>query len=728
MKKVIMFLLVHSCVLCVLKAQETSNMPLKIKTIPAEGILLEKGWSYHSGDNMEWAKPDFDDRHWQAIDPTQDIYDLPQLWQTDIGWFRLHLSVDSLVRQQSLVLLVNQTIASEIYINGHLIRQLGIISLKQEEVQAMTLPAGELIALPLKSGADQVLAVRFALQTNIPYIQFGNRPNPCLQIIVNELGAASSYVSSNDITSYEYFRAGTFFILAILHLGFFWFYPAQKANLYFFLYAFLYALSSSALNMAYKVYSIDIKMYLFAFAFGFGAIINSIFYLKALYQLFNLKKGFFFWVLSIGLILLFPLSFWPFYKEAGVLFQVFFVLFSLESIRITILAIRGKKRGARILAGGAISFFVFVSLFEAMAFGYLPPGPNWIIGHWCFSLAVLSFPISISLFLALEFAFTSHSLETKLIEVQKLSEKTLAQEKEKQQILAVQNETLDQQVSERTAEVVAQKEELQSTLEHLKATQAQLIQKEKMASLGELTAGIAHEIQNPLNFVNNFSEVSQELCSEIEEETKAGNTQEVLSITADLKQNLEKIHHHGKRADSIVKGMLEHSRASSGEKQLTDINTLVEEYLRLSYHGLRVRDKDFNADFTFTPDTSLPHLEVAPQEIGRVLLNLFNNAFYATEQKKAQLNGQYQPQVIVSTKATRDKVEVRVRDNGTGIPEGVQQKIFQPFFTTKPTGEGTGLGLSLSYDIIAKGHRGELRVESLQGEFTEFIIWLPTGK
>jgi signal transduction histidine kinase len=272
-----------------------------------------------------------------------------------------------------------------------------------------------------------------------------------------------------------------------------------------------------------------------------------------------------------------------------------------------------------------------------------------------------------------------------------------------------------------------QKEELQSTLEHLKATQSQLIQSEKMASLGELTAGIAHEIQNPLNFVNNFSEVSQELVDELQQELEAGDTTEAKALTEDIKQNLSKIHHHGKRADSIVKNMLQHSRSSAGERQLTDINALADEYLRLAYHGLRAKDKEFNADFKLEADPTVGKVEVVPQEIGRVLLNLFNNAFYAVSQKKAQLNGQYQPQVRVTTKALAEKVEIRVKDNGTGIPESIKSKIFQPFFTTKPTGEGTGLGLSLSYDIITKGHGGQFEVQSKEGQYTEFTIKLPAN-
>jgi signal transduction histidine kinase len=245
-----------------------------------------------------------------------------------------------------------------------------------------------------------------------------------------------------------------------------------------------------------------------------------------------------------------------------------------------------------------------------------------------------------------------------------------------------------------------------------------------MASLGELTAGIAHEIQNPLNFVNNFSDVNKELLTELKDEADKGNIDEVKAIANDVIENEQKINHHGKRADAIVKGMLQHSRASTGKKELTDINALADEYLRLSYHGLRAKDKDFNADFKTDFDESIGQIAVVPQDIGRVLLNLYNNAFYAVNEKKKQLNGTFDPIVEVSTKKVDNKVEISVKDNGTGIPQKVVDKIFQPFFTTKPTGQGTGLGLSLSYDII-KAHGGELKVDSKEGEGAEFVISLP---
>jgi len=278
-----------------------------------------------------------------------------------------------------------------------------------------------------------------------------------------------------------------------------------------------------------------------------------------------------------------------------------------------------------------------------------------------------------------------------------------------------------------------EKKKAEDALTELQVTQKQLIQAEKMASLGELTAGIAHEIQNPLNFVNNFSDVSNELLEEMKVELEKGNAEEAKAIAIDVKENLEKILHHGKRADAIVKGMLQHSRNSSGQKELTDINVLAEEYLRLAYHGLRAKDKFFNAKFETVLDPSINKINIVPQEIGRVILNLINNSFYAVSEKKKNTGNGYEPTVTVSTKAIRPPpgggglgvVEIRVKDNGNGIPQKVLDKIFQPFFTTKPTGQGTGLGLSLSYDIITKGHDGEIKVETKEGEGSEFTITLP---
>ncbi len=293
-------------------------------------------------------------------------------------------------------------------------------------------------------------------------------------------------------------------------------------------------------------------------------------------------------------------------------------------------------------------------------------------------------------------------------------------EKVKRTTSVLLEETIDELEKKRT-DVERANAALKKSLEELKSAQAQLIQSEKMASLGELTAGIAHEIQNPLNFVNNFSEVSKELMSELKAERSKvkGEGDEELEgeLLDDIEQNLDKIHHHGIRASEIVKSMLQHSRTGTGEKELTDINALCDEYVRLAYHGMRAKDKSFNAKYKLELDPDLPKINVVPQDIGRVLLNLINNAFQAVAEVE-------NPKVTLITQQLNNSITIRVADNGPGIPENIRDKIFQPFFTTKPTGQGTGLGLSLSYDIV-KAHGGELKVETKLGEGSTFNIQLP---
>jgi signal transduction histidine kinase len=306
----------------------------------------------------------------------------------------------------------------------------------------------------------------------------------------------------------------------------------------------------------------------------------------------------------------------------------------------------------------------------------------------------------------------------------------------------IMTDSLHRYSSEMEALVADRTGQLQHSLSTLQATQAQLIQKEKMASLGELTAGIAHEIQNPLNFVNNFAEVSAELADELAQTVSAGDIPSATALSADLRENMGYIVENGQRASSIVRSMLEHSRSSTGERRPTDLNELADEYLRLTYHGLRTfsnlaQDADFQVQLCTQFEEGLEPVMVAPQDIGRVLLNLYHNAFYAVQQRQRQMQktvlagageeaeAPYQPTVWVSTRQVNGSVELSVRDNGVGIPEAIRDKIFQPFFTTKPTGEGTGLGLSLSYDIITKGHGGEMTVDTKPGCFTELIVKIP---
>jgi signal transduction histidine kinase len=286
----------------------------------------------------------------------------------------------------------------------------------------------------------------------------------------------------------------------------------------------------------------------------------------------------------------------------------------------------------------------------------------------------------------------------------------------------IANKALESQKTE----IDQQRAKAENALDDLRSTQALLIQSEKMASLGEMTAGIAHEIQNPLNFVNNFAQVNEELIDEAGDAIKAGKDDEAIQLLNNLRENQIKINHHGQRAESIVKGMLQHSRISIGQKEPTDFNMLVDEYVRLSYHGLRAKDKEFNATIKTDFDATIDKINITPQDIGRVFLNLYNNAFYAVTEKKKQNPESYEPTVTVTTKKVGSSVEVKIKDNGNGIPEKVLAKIFQPFFTTKPSGQGTGLGLSMSYDIV-KAHGGEIKVETKEGEYTRFTVILPNS-
>jgi len=400
-----------------------------------------------------------------------------------------------------------------------------------------------------------------------------------------------------------------------------------------------------------------------------------------------------------------------------------FLLIPLLILITLLLFIRKKDRSIRYLIIGAfplLTLYLITSPLEALGielkFAGLLMENFRLIEVICISWLVLSF----SLILLMRFDRLRKENSQQALDNEKLARE---KETERTELIEKQKNELEIQVEERTAD-------LKNSIEELKSTQHQLIQSEKMASLGELTAGIAHEIQNPLNFVNNFSEVSVELIKEMVDEVEKGNTVEVKDIAADLVQNLEKINHHGKRADAIVKGMLQHSRSSNGQKEPTDINALADEYLRLAYHGLRAKDKTFNATLKTDYDDRIDKINVIPQDIGRVILNLITNAFYVVNEKalsaaSAPTEVKYEPTVSVSTKKEGNNVIISVKDNGNGIPQKLLDKIFQPFFTTKPTGQGTGLGLSLSYDIL-KAHGGELRVETKEREGSTFIIQIPT--
>ena len=690
-----------------------------LNNLPPGGVLLDKGWKFQVGDNPDYAKPDYDDRTWQSINPTLDIHDsLPQIPKSGIVWFRLSISVDSTVLQNQLALVFQQSGGSEIFLNGVLLYRFGIVRKNPKEVRAYD-PLSRPVLFPVFNNGRQVLAVRYALEPGVLYTTMFETTNPALWIKIKNLNTAIDYHKweLSIFLTFSVFIIGVFALAIILHLAFYAFYPQQKANLSFTFFALFFLIQNIVRIWGFvDGNEVSSKFYVANLCFAL-ILVSDLFLLTAIHQLSDQKKdkaylGFVILVI-MSVLFIIPQYGWG-WIIGGALVDI---LIKLNIMRIAFGSVKRNKRGAWIIAWGAICclvFFVFF-LFDGI-FSRDPLG----LGAFrlvLYIISVLSIPVATSIYLGLDFAIINRVLKKKLVEVEELSQKAIFQEKEKQEILSSQKETLENQVQQRTAS-------LNQSLVDLKSTQTQLIQSEKMASLGELTAGIAHEIQNPLNFVNNFSEVNKELLYEMENELKADNKAEAISIAKDIRENEEKINHHGKRADAIVKGMLQHSRSSTGQKEPTDINALADEYLRLSYHGLRAKDNSFNTKIETNFDDSIGKINIIPQDIGRVLLNLYNNAFYAVSEKKKQLNSEYEPTVSISTKKMHDKVEIKIKDNGKGIQEQVVNKIFQPFFTTKPSGQGTGLGLSLSYDTI-KAHGGELRVQTKEGEYAEFSIQLP---
>ena len=702
-------------------SQDTVAKVLRVDSLPKEGVLLDKDWKFFTGDNPAYANSEYNDGAWETINPALDIYDLPQIPKSGIVWFRLHLSIDSSLNNQ-LVLIIQQSGASEIYLDGELIHHFGTLSADAEKVKAYD-PLWKPVSLPMSKSTQHVLAVRFALQPHIRYTTIFATTNHALWIQIKDVESAVSFYHqhASRFTWLHIIIVGVCFLFCVLHFAFYLFYPSQKANFYLALFALFYVTAIVLQHIFYlEAHEIKYKFFLANFSFVIF-MVGNIFLLTAIHYLLKQKKDIFYWSLVFYVIISFFLNagpYWWGWLAGGILAQN---LIQFNILRISLLALRKRKRGALIIVAGAIlyciNFVIFLTQGKLVNVDYFLAIST--VSIVLFNMAHLSIPIATSIYLGLDFAFVNDSLQQKFKEVNELSEKNLAQEREKQQFLASQNEILERQVAERTSE-------LSQSLKELKETQNLMIQQEKMASLGELTAGIAHEIQNPLNFVNNFSEVNNELIEEADQEIDRGNISEVKSILNDIKENGQKINHHGKRADAIVKGMLQHSRASAGHKEPADINPLADEYLRLSYHGMRAKDKTFNATLKTDFDKTIGKINIIPQDIGRVLLNLYNNAFYALAEKAKKQTSGYEPFISVSTKKINGKVEITVKDNGNGIPQKVVDKIFQPFFTTKPTGQGTGLGLSLSYDII-KAHVGEIKVETREGEGSEFIIQLPTG-
>jgi signal transduction histidine kinase len=717
----------------VLIAQEPEPDSVRIQSVdsPKESIFVASdslfnkdgiinlahrdGWRFHPGDDLSWADPDFDDSDWMFFKPVGLTEPIPDSLWNGYGWFRFRFALDSSTYAKVTHLYFSTLGAAEVYLDGKLIQKYGVFS-SDPQFEKLYNPFIKILpSIFLQHAESHVLAVRFSYHKGERYMKLLGKHAGTFGFGIG-LGTDyyNQYVISllSSVNNFIYILGTMLFLITLLHVFLFILFPVDRSNLYIAIVAFLLFLNIITAPVISEIlFELDVMQEL---------LISGVIYIILLLtvmamipftvnSMFNQDKRMMHKLL-ICLIPVFALG--NFILSGPSLNIIILIIFTSTALILTaqvlIQAWRNKQKGVWFVASAffgfilsGVAFRVYSSLFENY----------WnIFGKLLVYMACSSIPLGLTAFMASRF----RDLYT----------------------------NLEQKVKERT-------HDLNQSLENLRSTQTQLILSEKMASLGALTAGIAHEIQNPLNFVNNFSEINNELIGELKGERikDKGERDEELEgeILNDISQNLEKILHHGKRADAIVKGMLQHSRSNTGHKEPTDINALADEYLRLSYHGMRAKDKLFNAEFITDFDPNLPKINVVPQDIGRVLLNLINNAFYAvSEQSKlfqsSELWKSYQPLVAVSTIKLDDRIQISVKDNGPGIPLEIKDKIFQPFFTTKPTGQGTGLGLSLAYDIV-KAHGGELKVETKpgparsgsggragsdgEGEGSEFIVILP---
>ncbi|MES2331809.1 MAG: ATP-binding protein [Bacteroidota bacterium] len=667
-------------------------------------------WLYKQGNDPSWADPGISVKNWQHLNPADITKKNADQNGRLEGWFRMRIKLDSSFNQTSLFIIQRSYLASDIFINGKPFYSFGNTGYNGKPFSEFT----DFNKLPdlvkLEMGKELLLAVHF-----VDYTDYKGQLKETSFTKNRFIGIANpAYVATFYANSLLLRRMIVILtILGVLALlfWFLFFLNRSEDHLVF------VALSATSLlgllffqflnTLAVSTYN-QTQLWSFLATMSFAGI--SAFMPLLVAKVFKKYIPFPLKIYAIASTFLLGICFFTLWDKITLADELLTFLLCAYYLIASRKALKGAKWA--IVIGLTLTILIGLTM---DAINNFKLGVSDSFGSLLMFGSYLSFPLSLLVYVALRMKEVN-------IDVLSQAKKIVQVTEEKKNLLASQNRILEEQVKERTIE-------LTQSINHLKATQSQLIQQEKMASLGELTAGIAHEIQNPLNFVNNFSEVNAELSDELQQEAEKGNLDEIKMIAKDIKENSEKINHHGKRADAIVKGMLQHSRSSSGAKEATDINALCDEYLRLSYHGLRAKDKSFNATLETVYDTALGSLNIVPQDIWRVILNLITNAFYAVNEKQKAKSEtpnpeSYQPTVTVRTKKINGNVEITVKDNGNGIPQNVLEKIFQPFFTTKPTGQGTGLGLSLSYDIV-KAHGGELKVETKEEEGTEFIMQLP---
>ncbi len=680
-------------------------------------IAATDGWIFKQGSDTNWAKKDIDVSGWKNLKPV----DLSAKYADKNGkaecWFRIKIKPDSRLDNQPLGIKLSSWAAADVYIDGNCILTTGNTGSNGKPFKEYSPFGNPSYPVSLLPGKVYTIALHFVDYVSpVSPVRLKSEDIELVSLI-RITGSRYNAVFLQNVKITTIYNSIWIFVSAILSLLFWLLFfqnPFEK-NLR------LIALGSTFLALAMfcgfsSQGNIGISYNAFTFYnFGFNLFIalTSIMTPVILVNIFKRRVAaplkVFLFIFFIGIMI----SFFLFQNIAApISFTLIVALFAVCIYYI--ISSWNKLKGAQwaIVVGLLLSIaWALVYVFIVLLF-QIQTTFSFYLTVTCYSL---SFPLSLLVYVSIRFKEIIKEVQQNAQQVVQLSE-------EKKEQAVNQQKILQQEVNRQTAEI-------RTALDNLKSTQSQLIQSEKMASLGELTAGIAHEIQNPLNFVNNFSEVNTELIQELKSELKAGNHEDAIAIANDIADNEQKINHHGKRADAIVKGMLQHSRTSASQKEPTDINQLADEYFRLAYHGLRAKDNFFNATLKTDYDETIGNINIIPQDIGRVILNLITNAFYAVTEKKKQSSNDYEPTVTIATSSIQPpsggrSIQIKVADNGGGIPQKIADKIFQPFFTTKPTGQGTGLGLSLAYDIV-KAHGGEIKVETKESEGTVFIIDLP---
>lgn len=697
-------------------AQE-SVISLSTDMIDTEVIYLSQldGWVYKSGYVEDGANPDLNTSDWIDLKPSAlNESHLNENGAID-GWFRIKIRVDSSLSDIPLFWRIGTWGAIDLYLDGELVKQYGVTSSDTDAFEGYN-PMNRLAKYAnIEPGKDYLIAIYLTDHyTSIVNSTTQSRRlsyDPLIRLSIEEYNERISY--SIDVSSF--WSGAMVFSLTLLCLIFWILYAQNRGQDALKLIAITTSVLTVGIwfNTTTLQHSVNVLYNsLFNFLFQFSVMLYISLVTYSMLLLIANWRPLKIWHIVVLTSILSILS----WITGSIIFPI--VLFAAAGIVILYVIIRGRAtlsgasghlaRGALITSGIAVFFLTA----EAIQLTF-----NVHISSLLLSTFFLTIPVSMLMYI-------NRRYKDSLVEVEEHSNQVVKLSKENELLLKEQNEMLEQQVAERTVE-------LQKSLDELKVTQEQLIQSEKMASLGQLTAGIAHEIKNPLNFVNNFSDLSRELVIEVREEMEAAGLSDdqrnrIEPILNDIEQNVQKINEHGRRADSIVKGMLQHSRGKSGERESVLLNNLISEYVNLAYHGMRAQDQSFNVTLKMDFDPEIEKCTVAPQDFSRAILNLVNNACYAADQRKRLSNEKgFNPTVSISTRKIDDQVEIVIHDNGTGIPDHIRKKIFEPFFTTKPTGSGTGLGLSLTYDIIVSQHSGQLEVNSTAGEFTEFRILIP---